>query len=93
MCYHIFLSPQVKRSTITNDNHGIYALPHKPPKGKSKNLRKLGKVRKISKTRVRLRHPVNDCLWKQAFASNLRQTPSNLISFTIFVTLRSVTKF
>ena len=36
---------------------------------------------------------VNDCLWKQFFASHLPQTFSNLISFAIFVTLRPFTQF
>ena len=31
------------------------------------------------KTRVSLKYFVNDCLWKKFFASNLSQTPSNLI--------------
>ena len=28
MSYQIFLSPQVKRSAIISDKHGIYELPH-----------------------------------------------------------------
>ena len=34
------------------------------------------------KTRVCLKYFVNDCLWKQFFATNSPQTPSNLILFT-----------
>ena len=45
------------------------------------------------KTRASLTNFVNDCLWKQYFASNLPQTPSNLISLTILVTLKSFTLF
>ena len=45
------------------------------------------------KTRVTLKHVVNDCLWKQTFASNPPQTPSNLIYLTILVTLRPFTQF
>ena len=29
--YQIFFSPQVKRSVIISNKHGIYALPHKLP--------------------------------------------------------------
>ena len=32
-------------------------------------------------TRDYLKYFVNNCLWKQIFASNLPQTPSNLILF------------
>ena len=45
------------------------------------------------KTRVSLKYYVNDCLWKQFFASESRKTTSNLISMTILVTLRPFTKF
>ena len=45
------------------------------------------------KTRVCLKYFVNDCLWKQLLSCNLPQTPSNVISFTIFVTLMSFTQF
>ena len=45
------------------------------------------------KTKVCLKCFVNNCLWKQFFASKLPQRPSNLISFTIFVTLMSLTQF
>ena len=45
------------------------------------------------KARVSLRHFVNDYLWKQFFASNSSQTPSDLISLTILVTLRPFTQF
>ena len=45
------------------------------------------------KTRVCLKYFVNDCVWKQIFASNSPQTPLNLILFTTFVTLRPLTQF
>ena len=45
------------------------------------------------KTRVCLKYFVNNCLWKQRFASKLTQTPLNVISFTILVTLRPLTQF
>ena len=35
----------------------------------------------------------SDCLWKPFFDSNLPQTPSNLNSLTIFISLRSFTLF
>ena len=31
MFYQIFLSPQVKGSTIISNKHGIYELPHELP--------------------------------------------------------------
>ena len=42
------------------------------------------------KTRVSLKYPVNDCLWKHFFVSNLPQTPLNLISLNILVTLKGL---
>ena len=45
------------------------------------------------KTRVSVKYFVNDCLWKQFFASNLPQTPPNLIYLTIFVTPRPFAEF
>ena len=42
-------------------------------------------------TRVSLKYFVNGCLWKHIITSNSPQTPSNLISLTILVTLRSFT--
>ena len=45
------------------------------------------------KFRVCLNYFVNDCLWKQFLASNSPQTHSSLIFWTIFVTLRHLTKF
>ena len=45
------------------------------------------------KTRVSLKYFVNDSLWKQFFASNLPQNPSNLISLPILLPLRPFTKF
>ena len=44
------------------------------------------------KTRACLKYFVNDCLWKQFFASNSPQTPSNLISLTIVESLRPFTR-
>ena len=32
MFYQIFLSPQVKRTVIISNKHGIYELPHELPK-------------------------------------------------------------
>ena len=57
MFYQISLSPQLKRSAIISNKHGIYELPNNTalsPLGglahtRKKNLKKLGKVRKISK--------------------------------------------
>ena len=40
-----------------------------------------------------LKYFVTYCLWKPFFDSNLFQTPSNLISLTILVTLRLLTLF
>ena len=45
----VFLSPQVKRSVITINKHGIYELPNKLPNDLSQNLRKMGNITKISK--------------------------------------------
>ena len=45
------------------------------------------------KTKVFLKYFVRGCLWKQVFASNLPQAPSNLICLAILVTLRSLTQF
>ena len=45
------------------------------------------------KTRVSLKYFVNDCLWKHSFASNWPQTPLNLISLRILVTLKPFTQF
>ena len=45
------------------------------------------------KTRVFPKLFVNDCFWKHFFACNLPQTPSNLISLPILVTLRPFTQF
>ena len=45
------------------------------------------------KTRVSLKYFMNDCLWKHFLASNVPQTPSNLISMTVLITLRSFTQF
>ena len=41
--------------------------------------------------RVPLKYFVNSCLYKHFFHSNSSQTPSNLISFMILVTLRPFT--
>ena len=45
------------------------------------------------KTRVSLKYFVNNCLWKTFFDCNSPQTPSNVISLIIMVTLRSFTLF
>ena len=45
------------------------------------------------KTRVCLKYLVDDCLWKQLFASDLPQAPSILICLTILVTLSTLTQF
>ena len=45
------------------------------------------------KSRVSLKHFATDCLWKPSFDFNSSQTPSNLISLTILVTLKSFTLF
>ena len=45
------------------------------------------------KTRVILKYFVTDFLWKPFLHSNSSQTPSNLISLTILVTLRILTVF
>ena len=34
MFYQIFLLPQVKRSAIISNKHGIYELPHELPNGR-----------------------------------------------------------
>ena len=45
------------------------------------------------KTRFSLKYFVNDCLWKQFIDFNSPQTPLNLTSLKIFVTLRSFKQF
>ena len=45
------------------------------------------------KTRVCLKDFVNDCIWKQFFASDLPQTPLKMVCLTILGTLRSLTRF
>ena len=45
------------------------------------------------KTRLCPIYFVHDCLWKQFFASNLPQASSNLIFWTILVTMRLYTQF
>ena len=45
----IFLSPQVKRSVIISNKHGIYELPNDARLRNLKNLRELGNIRKASK--------------------------------------------
>ena len=45
------------------------------------------------KARFSLTYFVNGCLKKRFFASKLLPTPSNVISFTILVTLSSFTQF
>ena len=43
--------------------------------------------------RVSPKYFLNCCLWKYAFASNLPQSPSNLISLTVLVNLRPFEQF
>ena len=45
------------------------------------------------KTRVSLKYFVSYCLWKLFFDSYSPQTPSNLISLTILVTVSPFTLF
>ena len=45
MVEQTFLSPQVKRSVIISNKHGIYQLAHELPN----DLRLMGSIRKISK--------------------------------------------
>ena len=45
------------------------------------------------KTSADLKYFVSYCLWEIFFDSNWTQTPSELISFTILLTLRSATMF
>ena len=45
------------------------------------------------KTRVCLIYFVHDCLWKHAFASNSPRSPSNLIFWTILLTMRFFKQF
>ena len=47
MFYQILLSPQMKRSAIISNKHGISELPQELPN--DLRLRKLGIIRKISK--------------------------------------------
>ena len=47
MFYQTFFSPQVKRSAIISNKHGIYELPDDLPN--DLRLRKLENTRKISK--------------------------------------------
>ena len=47
MFYQIFLSTQVKQWAIITYKHSIYELPHELPY--DLRLRKLGKIRKVSK--------------------------------------------
>ena len=44
-------------------------------------------------TKVSLKYFVNGRLWKHFFASNSPQTPLNLISWPILVSLRPFTQF
>ena len=39
------------------------------------------------KTKVNVKYFVTDCLWKHFFDSNLPQTPSNLISLIVLITI------
>ena len=50
MLYQNFFSPQVKRSVIISNKQSTYELPHELPNDiRLKDLRKLGKIKKISK--------------------------------------------
>ena len=50
MLYQIPLSPQVEQCAIITYKHGIYKLPHELPSNlRLKDLRILGKIRKVSK--------------------------------------------
>ena len=40
--FHIFFSPQVKRSVIIGNKNGIYELPHESPSDLRLEIRKLG---------------------------------------------------
>ena len=50
LLYQITFSPQLKQSVITSNEHRTNKLPHELPNNLRlrKNLRKLGKIRKIS---------------------------------------------
>ena len=87
MFYQIFLSPQVKRWAIVTYKFGIYELPYELSNDFSRcTLFHM-------KTRVSLKYSVGYCLWEPFFDFNSSQTPSNLISLTFLVTLRSSTLF
>ena len=120
---NFIFTPQVKRGVIYSNKHSTYELPHELPNDLI-NLRKLGKIRKISKlhriiqaenrckqktadkkklkpcriallhikTRVCLIYPAHDCPRKQFPTPNLSQSPSNLIFWTILVTMRLFTQ-
>ena len=45
------------------------------------------------RTTISLKYLVNDCRWKPFFDSNSPQTPSNLISLTVLVSLRPLILF
>ena len=50
LIYQIFFSPQVKRSVVISNKHGIYGLLHKLPKDlvKKDSKKKLGQSKKLS---------------------------------------------
>ena len=50
LLYQITFSPQLKQNVIASNEHGTNKLPHELPNNLRlrKNLRKLGKIRKIS---------------------------------------------
>ena len=64
-----------------------------PPKKQTLNFSRSALLNKNMKTRVCLKYFVSDCPWKQLLASNLLQTPSNLLYLTIFVTLMPLALF
>ena len=45
------------------------------------------------KLRISQKDFANDCLWKQLFASNSSQIPSNIVSLKMLLTLRLFTQF
>ena len=50
MFYQVFLSPQVKRSAIISNKHGIYELTHAPELPNVLRLRTLGNEERSEKS-------------------------------------------
>ena len=44
MLYQIFLSPQVKQSTIISNKHGVYEFPHEFPNDLRSKISKLARI-------------------------------------------------